>query len=122
MSEHTMQAVTIAINTAVSSQIDVGPYVPRGISVITAAAWTAADITVEATPDGVTWYPLTLSDCAEYARITNVPTAASVWTGIPAEAWFAMPACAIRLRSTNTASTAAVNQAAARTLYVGLLR
>lgn len=119
-------AVTIASGAAVSNAIRVSKVGPRGIAAILAAAWTAADIGLEVTFDAdsetAAWIPVEKPDGTR-VRLTSVPTAPSVnpYRPFPAEAWAVGAATFIRLVSLNTATGAAANQSAARSLTVVFL-
>lgn len=106
--------VTIANGESLSSEADLGPHALVGIR--TPAAWTAADITFEASlTSGGTYAPL-VDFTGTRIRVSNVETAAvrhiameSVWFG---SVQF------IKLRSTAAGGVTAENQGAARTITV----
>ena len=109
--------LTILINTAISSAaLDFRAYA-GGILKLDAAGWTAADITflVSETLAGV-YVPL--RDAAgTLIRLTNLPAAAVFTRPLPDEVF---AAAYFKINSTNTASEADVNQAAARVVTVML--
>ena len=114
------KAVTIANGAAVSSNITLKDGGAHRLAVLTPAAWTAADIAFQASVDGVTWVQLR-TQAGLISRITVVPTAAAALLWGPEETRVLGAFKYIRLNSVNTASEAAVNQGAARTLTIILL-
>lgn len=120
-------AVTIAINTAVSSEIEIGDLVMRGLAVLNVGpAWTPADIGLEVSMNGGTggtWTPVR-DETATRVRVTSVITTAGsvrqLYT-MPAAAWGCMRYRFIRLVSLNTSTGANVNQGGPRTLEVSIL-
>ena len=76
------------------------------------SAWTAADLLVEASVDGMTWLPLVDSDGSRY-RIKIEAARAIV---LDASAFWGLPW--VRFRSVAVGGTSDVNQAADRALQV----
>lgn len=107
--------VTIANNQALSSALQLVPQNKEGLInlYVSADGWTAADLAIQVSFDGTTYFPLLKEDASFYVadgfvadqlwRIPNVP-----------------PFRFIKLWSKNTASTANVNQGALRTLTVAV--
>ena len=110
-------SLTILINTAVSSAaIDFRQYAGGGIK-SDETAWTAADITFSVAETAAGTYTPLRDAAGTLIRLTNIPAGAVFTRPLPDElfgwAYF-------KVNSTNTASEAAVNQAAARALIVML--
>lgn len=87
--------------------------------ILNGTAWTAADIGLEVSADRATWVLLTAQDGVN-VRLTALPTGAAFARtfGNNAEDVVAFPW--FRLVSLNTASSADINQAAQRNLWVCL--
>lgn len=112
--------VTIAINTATSTAFECQK--ERVVGVLVPSAWTAADITFDASFTDGTFVKVVNRAGAAY-KLTGVATAASEFqlvSGDANQADIIISAPRLRLVSTNTGSEADVNQDAARTLTVVL--
>ena len=105
-------SLTIPINTALSDAIKSDGYYPVGV--VCPSAWTAADISFEISSDGGVTFQKVVGQTGSLVKITNVPTAASEYSTL-ASAQIIVGEW-IRVASTNTASEADANQAAARTV------
>ena len=101
------QEATIAASASLSGAIRLpaGHYLA---AIVMPAAWTAADLTFQASPAGTTYNNLYDDNGNE----VTVTAAASRFILLPPAEWYAMPFLKIR----SGTSGAAVNQAAARTL------
>ena len=99
---------TIAINTSLSDAVALGGRVPTVIMM--SAAWTAASLTFQGSPDAATYYDLYDSDGTEI----NIPAAAARRI-ILSSAPFTDHKY-LRIRSGT--ATIPINQAAAAVLYV----
>lgn len=108
-------SVSIAASAAVSGAVDSNGRRVAGI--ISPAAWTAADISFEVyDPVNDAWRKV-VDSAGVLVKITGVATGASEVMLLP-EIADRLVANRLRVVSTNTASEANIDQAAARTLYV----
>lgn len=117
-----LHTVTIASGQALSSVINLTKINPRGITVETPAAWTAANIGFLVSRDAQTWLPIYVTDNAFKAAaivITDIPTAQSVVITADAGNWGLQNYPYLRIASLNTSTGANVAQGAARTLVIG---
>jgi hypothetical protein len=112
-----LHEVTIANGAAVSGEVSTATFGPRGLAVLTPAAWTDADIAFDVSIDNSTWYPLQ-DDEGNRVKITSVTTDAAKVYDAPPECWTAGCFRYVRLASINTSTEADVNQGAARTCYI----
>lgn len=99
--------VVISSGTATSENLSAGGRFPCALFM--PAAWTAANITFEASPDGSTWYPVHLADGTAY----TLTVAASRFISLTTEYFFG--AKHIRVVSS-------VNQGADRTITLMMAR
>jgi len=99
--------VTIAISTALSPSVNLMGRIPTAI--LMPAAWTAAGISFQASPDGTTWYDVHSTT----AEIT-VTAAVDIYIDLDSTVFFG--ARYLKIRSGTSATP--VNQAAARTLVL----
>ena len=81
---------------------------------ITPAAWTSAALSIEVSPDGVTWLPAYDSYSAQVGVYSSIPTAASAAYAVDVSAL--LPWEWVRFRSGTSA--APINQAANRVFQV----
>ena len=116
--------VTIALNAAVSSQVEIGNRYARGVAVmLVGTAWTAANFALEVSMDGGTsgtWTPV-FDETGTRVMITNVSTTARRLYIFPAAAWAVMRYRYLRIASVNTSTYANVNQGGPRALEVSIL-
>lgn len=103
---------TIAESAAQSNAIELRG---AGGAILGPAAWTAADICLLVSDRQAGTYSLLRDSIGTMIRLTNIPTGAAFTRPLPDEV-YAWPW--MKLVSTNTASEAEVNQAAARTIQV----
>lgn len=87
-------------------------------SVTTPTTWTAADITFTCLDSRAGTYVPVYDKTGALVRITTVATAAAQSYELPSQVFMCGPF--VKINSTNTASTAAVNQSGAKTLTVRL--
>lgn len=105
---------TIPINDSVSQDLLIGG---RLTAIVTAAAWTAAALSLEASVDGVTWYPVAVNAATQAAILSSAAAAyASSYQQLSAVLPEAYEFIYLRLRSGTTA--APVTQVAARVLIL----
>lgn len=129
-----VKTIGIANGAAVSStggdtagEIDLKNW--AGGLILVPSAWTAADITFSVAPysslaavqsglgrkkPAPTFSPL-FDKVGVLVRITTIATSAAQWYEVPAQVFMG---AVVKIHSTNTASAAAVNQGAARTLQL----
>lgn len=106
------QTVAIASGASLSAAVDI-----KGLSVAAAlipAAWTAANLTFQASMDGTTYGDVYKLDGTEYTA--TVGSAADFILFMPSDFWFAE---FIKIRSGTTGTP--VNQAAARAITLILV-
>jgi hypothetical protein len=110
---------TIAQNAAVSNSIDLRELElrPRGLDVVVPPAWTAANIGVEFSDDGETWYAQRTFE-GNLAVITGILTDAAAVYEAPVEWWGVGTWSFMRLTSRDTSDGSAENQTAARSLQI----
>lgn len=106
MQQRTLK-VSIPSGASISSDIDISNFQP--LSINTSAAWTAAQITLQVSRDGVNWYDVFYDNGDE----VKIEAAANRHIGLNAPVvWLQY----LRLRS-GTSDTP-VNQSALRTIYI----
>lgn len=114
--------VTIANGAAVSTDLYASSMSARvqgfrALTIITPAAWTAADIGLQVSTDGSTWHTLRNSS-GTIVKITGVATAAA-GAYVSPDAWGLAGAVRyVRFISLDTADNTNENQGGARTLTV----
>lgn len=114
--------VTIAISTATSTAVDISNLRLRGVGVAFPAAWTNADLKLQAKIDDI-WYDVYTDDHTQ-VKITSIeaPTAdPQEIQNFPSEGWSVVGCDEIRVVSIDTADGSDENQGAARTLNLLLL-
>lgn len=109
--------VTIANGAAVSNAIALADYKPRGASVLVPNGWTAADLTIDASFDGSTWYPVK-DDAGALLRVSTIATNEADIYALPAKLWTILSVEYIRLRSIAAGGTTNQNQTNAKNLTV----
>lgn len=117
-----LHAMTIANGSAMSNVLNVTKIQPRGITVETPSAWTAANIGFLVSRDAQTWRRLYVTDsdgAAAAIVITDIPTAESVVVMTDAGNWGVQNYPYFRIVSLNTSTGANLAQGGARTLYIG---
>lgn len=114
------QTKSIANGEALSEAFDLRESGFRGGAIVTPSTWTDARLSFQFSQDSSTWYPLRDEEGA-LVVISGIQTAEAGIYFMPAKAgWELMNWNYMRVRSTNTASEAAVNQGATRSLtFVG---
>ena len=117
MNSYVYKSVTIAIGAAVSGTFYMLGY--RIAAVITASAWSAADISFEIADAAGTFVKVVGSDGA-LIRLSGVNTAASEYQVVPQAVQFLLIGASAQLVSTTVGSEVNVGQAAARTLIAVL--
>lgn len=109
---------TIAINAAVSNSFGCDGRA-LAFGVICPDDWTDADLGFEVSYDnGTTWHLLKTETGT--IKFTSLPTTGG-FARVLTQSLLLTPFQTIRLKSINTSTEAAVNQGAARTLYVYLI-
>lgn len=119
-----LQAVTIPNGQAMSTVLNFTKVQPRGITVETPAAWTAANIGFLVSHDAQTWIRLYVTDsdgAAAAIVVSGVPTAARAVITTDAGNWGVQNYPYFRIVSLNTSTGANAAQAAERVLYIGLV-
>lgn len=113
-SAKTVMVSSIASGESESSILSMEDYIPTAGMVRVPSVWTAADIAFKVcdTKDG-TYDFLRDNTTGDLVRIKGIKTSSASWYRIPEDV---MGAYWVKLVSVNTASEAAVNQAAARSL------
>jgi len=124
------ESLTIANGAATSTDVQLAPG-ERIALVEIPSAWTAADIGIDVARDGTNYLPLKIADGTAIARLASIPTGAAELRifdfanigGLGATfPWLILGPNLVRLRSVNTASTADLNQGAARTLRLYIIK
>jgi hypothetical protein len=103
------EAVTILSGASLSAGLNLGGRIPTGIYM--SAAWTAAEMTFQASPNGVTWYNVQ-TEAAEL----SVVVAAGVYVALDVSRFYGVNWLKVR----SGTSGAAVNQGADRALTLML--
>jgi hypothetical protein len=119
-----LQPVTIASGSAMSTVLNFTKIQPRGITVETPAAWTAANIGFLVSRDATNWKRLYVTDsdgAAAAIVVSGVPTSTSVVITTDAGNWGVQNYPYFCVVSLNTSTGANVAQGAERVLYIGLV-